>query len=111
MVAALPQQLAETGPVLRFRHGHLLSIQFRSLSLSNLDNTVKSPVLSLSKSASKLGGDTIMAIVRKVIAAAALAGALAIIPITAASADHAAPAVKSIKVIAHGGQGDWPLAR
>ncbi|MBK9697412.1 MAG: hypothetical protein IPO80_08495 [Propionibacteriaceae bacterium] len=52
-----------------------------------------------------------MAIVRKVIAAAALAGALAIIPITAASADHAAPAVKSIKVIAHGGQGDWPLAR
>ncbi|MGB7963698.1 MAG: hypothetical protein WCF12_12185 [Propionicimonas sp.] len=52
-----------------------------------------------------------MTIVRKVIAAAALAGALAVIPISATPADHAAPTVKTSKVVTRGGQGDWPLAR
>lgn len=52
-----------------------------------------------------------MAIVRKVIAAAALAGALAVIPISATPADHASPTVKITKISTRGGQGDWPLAR
>ncbi|HNV10210.1 MAG TPA: hypothetical protein PKN27_02605 [Propionibacteriaceae bacterium] len=52
-----------------------------------------------------------MGTVRKVVAALALAGALAAIPLSAVSAEQATPFVKSVQVVANGGQGDWPLAR
>lgn len=52
-----------------------------------------------------------MGTVRKVIAAAALAGLMAAIPLSASSAESMSPTAKPSQVVANGGQGDWPLAR
>lgn len=52
-----------------------------------------------------------MGIVRRVIAAAALAGIMAIGPLGALAAEPQASPAKSTQVVVNGGQGDWPLAR
>lgn len=52
-----------------------------------------------------------MAIIRKIVAAAAAAGALALIPAIADQAQAAPVSSKVISVTPQGGQGEWPFAK
>ena len=79
--------------------------------MSNLDSSVKYRVRSVNEeSLITAKGNITMATVRKIIAAAVVAGAIAISAVGQADAAPVRP-IKSIVVSPAGGQGDWPLAK